>query len=248
MVSGTRPTTRARGLIRSLRRTWGRLRSLISDATPSRSSSCCSTTRQSSSPTSTPTNRQAPCGSRASTQTHWATSTSVAPHSRDYRNLRARRSTHRRVVREVSVVETVRGAVPAVDLGVTLPHEHLCIDLTCYWAPTGDDQFGNARIQLPLLGLLRSHPFSIRDNCLLDDTEVALDEVEQFRGLGGCTIVDVTLPDIGRDRLALLELSRASAGHIVAGCGHYVYISHPPTLAEESVEAVTERLLLELNQ
>jgi phosphotriesterase-related protein len=151
-------------------------------------------------------------------------------------------------VPELGAVQTVRGPVPAAELGTTLPHEHLFIDLTCYWAPNGNDPDGEASIELPLLGLLRSRPFAIRANCLLDEPEVALTELEQFSRLGGGAIVDVTPSDIGRDPHALLELSRASGLHIIAGCGHYVHIAHPASLPTESVEQITDRLLIELTE
>jgi phosphotriesterase-related protein len=149
----------------------------------------------------------------------------------------------------VSAVQTVLGPVAASDLGPVLPHEHLFIDLTCYWERQEDEALREAaesEISLGRLGLLRARPFLSRENCSLDEFDVALDEAAQFRSLGGGTIVDVTPPDIGRNPAALAELARGSGLNVVAGCGHYVYIAHPPSLASEPVEAVTERLVREL--
>src|SRR5262249_21418110 len=36
--------------------------------------------------------------------------------------------------------------------------------------------------------------------------------------------------------------------HVVMGCGHYVHLAHPRSLETESVEAVAERLLAEIEQ
>ncbi len=68
-------------------------------------------------------------------------------------------------------VMTVRGPIPAADLGLTLPHEHLFIDL------------------------LREY----RGNGLLHDEALAIEEVGRFRDAGGSTIVDCTSEGLGRD-------------------------------------------------
>lgn len=90
-------------------------------------------------------------------------------------------------------VTTVRGPVSAADLGRTLPHEHLFIDL------------------------LREY----RGNGLLHDEALAVEEVTLFRDAGGATIVDCTSEDLGRDPAALLRVSMATGVNIVMGSGHY---------------------------
>ena len=88
---------------------------------------------------------------------------------------------------------TVRGPVAAADLGLTLPHEHLFIDL------------------------LREY----RGNGLLNDEALAIEEVGAFRDAGGRTIVDCTSEGLGRDPLALRRVSEATGLNIVMGSGHY---------------------------
>jgi predicted metal-dependent phosphotriesterase family hydrolase len=90
-------------------------------------------------------------------------------------------------------VTTVQGPVAAVDLGVTLPHEHLFIDLLREYRATG----------------------------LLHDEVLAIREVGAFRAAGGTTIVDCTSEGLGRDPLALRRVSEATGVHIVMGSGHY---------------------------
>jgi phosphotriesterase-related protein len=90
-------------------------------------------------------------------------------------------------------VMTVRGPLPAAELGVVLPHEHLFIDLLREYRGTG----------------------------LLADETLAVDEVMRFRGAGGGTIVDCTSEGIGRRPDALRRVAEATGVAIIMGAGHY---------------------------
>src|SRR5256885_3441903 len=85
-------------------------------------------------------------------------------------------------------VMTVRGPVPAPDLGITLMHEHVFIDLSILWdAPTSDWQkpLVDAEISLANRGLLQVDPYVSRRNLLLDDFDVAADGRAASPQLGG---------------------------------------------------------------
>ena len=70
-------------------------------------------------------------------------------------------------------VMTVRGQMPASECGFTLTHEH------------------------PYCVLRQAeHRYDFPDQ--VDDDELVAAEVGAFAGLGGQTIVDLTVPDIGR--------------------------------------------------
>lgn len=148
-------------------------------------------------------------------------------------------------------VMTVLGPIPASELGTTITHEHLLIDMTCYWQRPAEASlraFVDAPVEIQILGMIKRNPLLNRDNCLLTDLDLGIEEITEFRKLGGDTIVDVTLPDIGRDPVALQIASRLSGLHIVAGCGHYVHLAHPPSLADEPVESIAERLVEEITE
>lgn len=149
-------------------------------------------------------------------------------------------------------VMTVLGPVAASELGVVLPHEHLLIDTTvCYWqepAETSEQPLEDGPVEITKLGLLRRNLFALRDNLVLSDVDLAVAELAEFRKLGGGTIVDVTLADIGRDPVALQTIARASGVHVVMGCGHYIHLAHPESLDEEPLEAIAERLTRELTE
>jgi phosphotriesterase-related protein len=148
-------------------------------------------------------------------------------------------------------VNTVLGPVPPAELGVVLPHEHLMIDTTCYYQPPSEASaraLGEGRVEITNLGRLRRNLYAVRDNLILDDVDLAIDEVQEFRKRGGGTIVDLTLPDIGRDPIALQAISRITGLHVIMGCGHYVHHAHPEGLDDDTVESVAERLIGELTE
>ena len=88
---------------------------------------------------------------------------------------------------------TVTGPVAATDLGMTLPHEHVFIDLTREYHWDG----------------------------LLNDEELMREEVARFKTAGGGTIVDVTTQELGRNPLGLRRISQKTGVKIVMGTGHY---------------------------
>jgi phosphotriesterase-related protein len=145
----------------------------------------------------------------------------------------------------------VNGPVPGTALGMTSIHEHMFIDLEV-WLTTPATAEARRRVEQPvssaIAAALRDDPFSVRDNLHLDDEDLARDELALFAAAGGRTIVDLTLPDIGRDPARLRRLAERTGLTIIMGCGHYIDGAHPGTLAGESVEMIAARLLAELRE
>src|SRR5258708_2564876 len=146
-------------------------------------------------------------------------------------------------------VMTVRGPIPARDLGVTLMHEHLFIDLSFLWDPPSSEwqkRLVDTEITLASRGLLQVDPYVSRRNLVLDDLDVAIAELSPFRELGGGSIVDLTIAGIRPQPSKLREVSEQTGLHIVAGCGYYTQRSHPPEVAALSESELLERLLHEI--
>ncbi|SPT51473.1 phosphotriesterase family protein [Actinomadura madurae] len=146
-------------------------------------------------------------------------------------------------------VMTVTGPVDASELGITLSHEHLLIDLTGYverpaWASRA--AFTDEKVQLHNLDRMRRNPYANLDNCLLGDIDTAVEEIQRFQRLGGRTVVDVTNADIGRDPLGLREIAFATGLNIIAGCGHYVHAAHPAELASRPADQIAGRMINDL--
>ena len=146
-------------------------------------------------------------------------------------------------------VMTVRGPISGRDLGITLMHEHVFIDLTLLWdSPTSEWQkpLVDAEITLANRGLLQVDPYVSRRNLMLDDFGAAVAELAQFRQLGGGSVVELTTTGIRPQPAKLREVSEQTGLHIVAGCGCYTQRSHPPEVATLSASELLERLLDEI--
>ncbi len=143
-------------------------------------------------------------------------------------------------------VETVAGPIPASDLGVTLVHEHLFVDLRCYWSPEDDPGVAFEPLTADSVARIRASPFAARDNLRIDDPGTLVDELAQFTRAGGRTIVDVTPQGIGRDPRALEWLSAQTGINLVAGCGYYIKESHPPGMAARSRGELADEMVREL--
>lgn len=127
-------------------------------------------------------------------------------------------------------VQTVLGPIDPGEVGQTLIHEHLLIENPSFVEPDGAAErvLANQTLGLANLGWIRRNWTSNADNLVLDDEALAIREVGAFAALGGRTIVDPTVPGIGRDPLALARISRESGLHVVMGAGAYVESTHPP--------------------
>lgn len=140
-------------------------------------------------------------------------------------------------------VMTVQGLIDPEELGITSAHEHLILDSTVLWRePTEASlkEIAFSAVDITHLGVLRYHPNLSRDNCLLTDIDLVVNELKQFQGLGGASIVDQTSIGLGRDPAALFQISRETGVHIVMGCGYYVENSHPPDIATKSIDQIAE--------
>lgn len=91
------------------------------------------------------------------------------------------------------MVNTVLGPVAASELGVTLVHEHVFVNL------------------------LRE----MRSDGWLGDGVVAVEELKRLRDAGGRTVVDTTNRGLGRQPEALRAVSERTGLHIITGTGMY---------------------------
>jgi phosphotriesterase-related protein len=149
----------------------------------------------------------------------------------------------------VASVETVLGPVDVALLGPTSVHEHLFIDLECWFDPpatAADAAFAESRVAPETIVAVRSNPFAVRDNLHLDDPVVAAMEIGRFKAAGGRTIVDLTVDELGREPRSLRRLAERTGLTIIMGCGHYIARAHPPSLAERGVDALAADMVRDL--
>ncbi|HEV3343706.1 MAG TPA: hypothetical protein VG125_25260 [Pirellulales bacterium] len=146
-------------------------------------------------------------------------------------------------------VQTVLGPVAPYELGVTLPHEHLLIGLACWLERPADparEFLVDAPVTASVRGLLAGDPYHCRDNLILDDRQLAVDELRHFSAHGGRTVVDLTTRNIGPFPQQLADVARQSGLNIVAGTGFYVARSHPDWIQGAAEEQVADFMLKEI--
>lgn len=146
---------------------------------------------------------------------------------------------------ETGVVETMAGPLPVDRLGLTLMHEHILNDVSCWWNPptTPERAFlAEGPVRPDILWHLRQDPFVNKDNLGLRDEAAAVEELGLFKQAGGVSVVDPTCRGIGRAPAALTRISAATGLNIIMGAGYYLETSHPPHLAGMSVEAIAEEI------
>lgn len=119
--------------------------------------------------------------------------------------------------------QTVLGPIDPATLGVTLPHEHTQIAL---WHVEGRWDYWQ----------------------LTRDAELIASELAMFRAAGGASIVDLTLPGVGRDPRWLQDVARTTGLNVIMGCGWYRTAYYPPELLVDrrSVDSLADALVREI--
>ncbi|KAA5828414.1 phosphotriesterase [Saccharopolyspora hirsuta] len=137
--------------------------------------------------------------------------------------------------------QTVTGPVPAAELGLVLPHEHLFNDLSGVRDEPSYafSQFLVDRaVDAGAAWALRHDPYCCADNLAPKPVADVVAEIAAFQAVGGRTIVDATSSAaIGRDPDKLVEVARRTGLNIVMGCGAYLEKFEGERIAARAVEA-----------
>lgn len=115
---------------------------------------------------------------------------------------------------------TVTGEIPDDELGITLSHEHLYCDLSAHGS---------------------------RDNVIMDPSLIC-EELHYFQIAGGCSIIEMTPVDIGRNAEKLKEISETSGVQIISGIAVYKEYSYPAWVFKASTNQITEFFVNELEK
>ena len=116
-------------------------------------------------------------------------------------------------------IMTVRGPIAARDAGYTLSHEHILCDL---WK------------------MLKSY------DVILDDEQLAIQELAHYKTAGGSCVMDVTTGGLRRNPAALRRISEATGLHVVMGAAWYREIVYPPFIFEKDTNALADLVVEEL--
>jgi predicted metal-dependent phosphotriesterase family hydrolase len=121
----------------------------------------------------------------------------------------------------MATVMTVRGPVPAEQLGLTLMHEHLFLDLT-------RDTWTN--------------------NNFLSDPDLTLLELQRFKDVGGASLVDQTNRGLGQDPRAVRDMAERSGLNIVLGSGWYREPYYEPYLYRWKTDRIAEQIARDVSE
>ncbi len=118
-------------------------------------------------------------------------------------------------------VRTVTGDIPAEEMGFTYPHEHL------HAVP----------------------PPQQKDRDLeLSDYDKSVKELLNFKSAGGCTLVEASTIDYGRDLNLLKKMSIESGVNVVGTTGFNKHIYYPGWVEEKSTEEIADMLLRDITE
>ena len=146
-------------------------------------------------------------------------------------------------------IKTVCGEVEKSELGVVAPHEHVLLDLTAFYQELpvpGIDDPATQKVEMWNLGILSRDCYALKDNLLLDNEEMAIKELMFYKNAGGNTVVDASLPGIGRSPEGLKRISEATGLNIIMGTGFYVGETHPDELKSMTEEEIGQLMVNEL--
>ena len=121
----------------------------------------------------------------------------------------------------MATVMTVTGPISADQLGYTLMHEHLFLDLT-------KDTWTN--------------------NNFLSDPDLTSIELERYKQAGGVTLVDQTNRGLGQDPRAVRQMAERTGLNIILGCGWYREPYYDPYLYRWKTDQVAEQMIRDVTE
>ncbi len=118
-------------------------------------------------------------------------------------------------------VMTVLGPVSPEALGVTLTHEHILIDL-------------------------RHSAYAF--DAILDDVDLAIDELRVYRAAGGGAIVEVTGEDLGRSVRGQRRIAEETEVHIIAATACYTEPYYLDYVMQLTINKLADRMVDEITK
>lgn len=149
------------------------------------------------------------------------------------------------------MINTVCGPITREQLGVVATHEHVLLDQSSHYqaVPTpGITDPENQKVEMWNLGILSRDCFALKDNTILDDEQTQTEEVAFFKRAGGDTLVDASLPGIGRDPQVLRRVAEKTGLNVIMGTGFYVGATHPEELQFMNERQIADIMVRELTE
>ena len=147
--------------------------------------------------------------------------------------------------------QTVLGHIAPDDLGVTLTHEHLLIDLSGLARHSPDTvptDIYSRKVSLETLGYIQYYFADVADNNRLLDVETAIEEVALYKQHGGSSLVEATNIGIVRNPLGLRRIAFETGVNIIMGSSYYVGDLHPPDMDAKSEDEIVAEVVLDITK
>lgn len=122
----------------------------------------------------------------------------------------------------MTVFRTILGDIDIADMGYTMPHEHI------FTHPQG-------------------HGSKNEDDHLLNDFDKGVQMLNEYKEIGGGTIVEATPRTWGRDPKRMVEASKLTGVHVMA-CTGYICQEHgmEPNITDRGVDNIAEEFITDL--
>lgn len=146
-------------------------------------------------------------------------------------------------------IQTVLGLIDPDDLGVTLTHEHLLIDMVIYYLePSGAGERTIARgpVTTENLFWIHNNQFSNQDNLQVMDEAVSIEEVSHYKNEGGNSLVELSNRNFGRDPLGLARISRATGLNIIMGSGYHIAAAQGPDYDRKTEDDIEQEFITDI--
>lgn len=146
-------------------------------------------------------------------------------------------------------IQTVLGPIVPDDLGVTMTHEHLLMDVPVYESHPEEAskiKFKTGTWDFEMISKGNELWSVNRNNLILNDENEIIDQILEYKYSGGNSLVDCTNYDLAQDPNGLARISRATGLNIIMGCGHYVPAAHPNDIESRTKNDLTERMVRDI--
>ena len=146
-------------------------------------------------------------------------------------------------------VQTVLGVIDADDLGITLPHEHLLVDLSVYFNEPKEarlKRLAHEPMSFEKHSWIQHNSYGNLDNTLLLDEEEIIEELIPFKNEGGTTVVSLSNVGLARDPLGLVNISRATGLNVIMGAGYYISQAQDSDYEGKTKEEITEEIITDI--
>ncbi len=119
------------------------------------------------------------------------------------------------------MIRTMNGEIDKSQLGVTMCHEHIALDLQ---RVRGDS------------------------DSTFDDRALITEELLKLKALGAQAVIEVTCNDMGRDVRSLQQYSKETGLHIVCATGFYLEAYHPQWVKDSDSRDIAKLFVKEVTQ